>query len=157
MHKYELGNQSEAIVLAAYLKAGFTVSIPFGSGASYDLVVDSGNRFYKIQVKTGWLSKGCVCYKSLRRQSNRLTRRKYVNGEVDFFAVYCPSLEKIYVIPAANHVSEGRLRIENVKNGQEKLIRWASDYSWEQHIEELIRPIGVEPMTSTSGVLRSIH
>lgn len=37
MYKYELGNISESIVLGAYLDAGFTVSIPFGTGASYDL------------------------------------------------------------------------------------------------------------------------
>ncbi len=58
MKKYELGNRSEAIVLSAYLEAEFIVSIPFGTGASYDLLVDSGNRISKIQVKTAWISKG---------------------------------------------------------------------------------------------------
>lgn len=52
MKKYELGNKSEAVVLTAYLDAGFTVSIPFGTGGSYDFIVDSGIRLYKIQVKT---------------------------------------------------------------------------------------------------------
>jgi hypothetical protein len=53
MHKYQLGNKSESIALSAYLDAGFTVSLPFGTGASYDLVVDAGGqRLYKIQVKT---------------------------------------------------------------------------------------------------------
>jgi hypothetical protein len=42
MFKYELGNLSEGVVLSAYLRAGFTVSVPFGTGASYDLVVDAG-------------------------------------------------------------------------------------------------------------------
>jgi hypothetical protein len=62
MYKYERGNTSEVIVLSAYLSEGFTVSIPFGAGASYDLVVDAGFRLYKIQVKTAWISKGCVQY-----------------------------------------------------------------------------------------------
>jgi len=48
MFKYELGNRSEGIVLGAYLCAGFAVSIPFGTGASYDLVVDAGARLFKI-------------------------------------------------------------------------------------------------------------
>lgn len=52
MYKYKLGNESEAVVMSAYLNAGFTVSIPFGSGASYDLVIDSGSRLFRVQVKT---------------------------------------------------------------------------------------------------------
>lgn len=67
MHKFELGNYSESIVLSAYLEAGFTVSIPFGSGASYDLLVDNGNSIFKVQVKTAWISKGVLKYKCLRR------------------------------------------------------------------------------------------
>ncbi|MEO8072505.1 MAG: group I intron-associated PD-(D/E)XK endonuclease [Acidobacteriota bacterium] len=47
MLKYETGNKSEAIVLSAYLSAGFTVSIPFGSGVIYDLLVDNGSKIFK--------------------------------------------------------------------------------------------------------------
>jgi hypothetical protein len=68
MFKYELGNRSEGVVLSAYLSAGFAVSIPFGAGSSYDLVVDAGARLFKIQIKTAWVSNGCVLYKSQRRQ-----------------------------------------------------------------------------------------
>ncbi len=64
MYKYERGNMSEGIVLCAYLNEGFTVSIPFGAGASYDLVVDADSCLLKIQVKTAWISEGCVLYKS---------------------------------------------------------------------------------------------
>ena len=138
MNKYEYGNRSEGVVLSAYLDAGFVVSIPFGTGASYDLVVDSGTGLYKVQVKTAWLSKGCVLYKSERRQSgSSLTRRAYREGEVDFFVAYCPANGKIYAAPAANHGRGGRLRIEPVRNGQSKLIKWASEFTWERHIEVL--------------------
>jgi hypothetical protein len=64
---YDRGNVSESIVMAAYLKAGFMVSIPFGAGAPYDLIVDTGNRLCRVQVKTGWLRKGCILYKGKRR------------------------------------------------------------------------------------------
>src|ERR671921_671860 len=129
MFKYELGNRSEGVVLSAYLNAGFAVSIPFGTGASYDLVVDAGARLFKIQVKTAWVSNGCVRYKSQRRQPGMgLTRRPYKNGEVDFFAAYCPVTQAIYAVPAENHGNEGRLRLNPVKNGQSKLVRWAADY-----------------------------
>ena len=133
-----LGNISESIVLSAYLDAGFIVSIPFGSGASYDLIVDVENCLYKIQVKTAWTKKECIAYKSQRRKPGKgLTRRKYENGEVDYFAVYCPKTKTLYGVPAENHGVEGHLRLTPTKNGQSKNIKWALDYSWERHIEEL--------------------
>ncbi len=48
---YDKGNVSEGIVLSAYLKAGFIVSVPFGTGAPYDLPVDTGSQLCRIQVK----------------------------------------------------------------------------------------------------------
>ena len=137
MQKYELGNKSEAIVLSAYLAAGFTVSIPFGTGASYDLIVDSGNHLYKVQVKTAWISKGIVKYKCLRRQPGKTTHRTYEKGEVDYFAVHCPSNDTLFGIPAANHLGLGWLRLEPTQNGQSKFVKWASAYTWENHIEKL--------------------
>ena len=138
MNKYQYGNSSEGVVLAAYLEAGFTVSIPFGAGASYDLVVDNGQRFFKIQVKTAWLSKGCVHYKSQRRTPGHgLTRRTYKAGEVDFFVAYCPANKRLYAVPATGHGTHGRLRLEPAKNRQVKLVRLADDYGWEYHVEEL--------------------
>ncbi len=155
MQKYELGNQSESVILSAYLKAGFTVSIPFGSGASYDLLVDTNSNIFKIQVKTGWIDNGVLKYKCLRREHKNEKGRIYSEQEVDFFAVHSPQNEMLYGIPIKNHSSLGWLRISPVKNGQIKRVRWASDFSWEKHIEELrkeyarqelnLRPFGSEP------------
>lgn len=155
MKKLELGNHSESVILSAYLKAGFIVSVPFGSGASYDLLVDTSSNIFRIQVKTGWISKGVLKYKSLRRQPQTEKRILYKDSEVDYLAVYCQQNETLYGIPIKNHPTGGWLRIEPVKNGQSKKIRWATDYSWENHIEELkekyarrelnLRPFGSEP------------
>lgn len=162
MHKYQLGNKSESIVLSAYLDAGFTVSIPFGTGASYDLVVDAGgSRLYKIQVKTAWVSQGCVLYKSQRRQPGAgLSRRRYEFGEVDFFVVCCPTSGELYAVPAENHGTQGRLRLNPVKNGQAKLVRWAADYTWDGHVQKLrnqMRLARLELAAPCSGGRCSIH
>lgn len=138
MNKYEHGNRSEGIVLCAYLAEGFTVSVPFGAGASYDLIVDSGSRLIKVQVKTAWISNGCVIYNSERRQPGAgLPRRPYRKGEVDYFVAYCPFNTALYAVQAENHGNEGRLRLEAAKNGQAKFVRWAVDFTWEKHIEML--------------------
>lgn len=137
---YDRGNISESILLSAYLKAGFIVSIPFGSGVPYDLMVDIGKQAFRIQVKTGWYRKGCINFRGTRRvrESMPYKARAYDEGEVDYFAVYYPPNDSIYVVPRAFcGKGFGCLRLDPVLNGQQKLIRWAADYTWEKHIAQL--------------------
>lgn len=139
---YDRGNVSEGIVMSAYLKAGFVVSIPFGIGAPYDLVVDTGSRLYRVQVKPGWLRKGCIVYKGKRRmrEAYPYATRPYTELEVDYFAIYYPQTESIYVVPYRICSGDGCLRLDPVQNGQQKLIRWASDFTWAEHVKELTEP-----------------
>ncbi|HYE16255.1 MAG TPA: group I intron-associated PD-(D/E)XK endonuclease [Pyrinomonadaceae bacterium] len=141
MSTNNVGNISEAAVLGAYMRAGFYVSVPFGNGCAYDLIVDTGERLLKVQVKTGWLCKGCLLFKGRRRirDSKQNGMRKYRKGEVDYFAVYYPPAGAIYVVPLGVMGVDGCLRLEPVLNGQQKFIRWAADYTWERHVEELLR------------------
>lgn len=136
---YDKGNISEGIVMAAYLKAGFTVSIPFGTGAPYDLIVDAGFHLYKVQVKTGWFRKGCIIYNGKRRmrEAYPYATRPYTELEVDYFAIHHPPTESIYVVPFKICGGAGCLRLDPVQNGQQKLIRWARDFTWGKHVEEL--------------------
>jgi hypothetical protein len=137
---YDRGNISESILLQAYLKAGLIVSIPFGSGAPYDLMVDTGKRTYKIQVKTGWYRKGCINFRGRRRvrEAAPYRSRAYTAQELDYFAIYYPPTDSIYVVPhASTSGSDGSLRLSPALNSQQKLIRWAADYTWEKHITEI--------------------
>jgi hypothetical protein len=136
---YDRGNISESIVMTAYLQAGFNVAIPFGAGAPYDLIVDAGTGLYRIQVKTGWLRKGCILYKTKRRvrEAHPYATRRYTESEVDYFAIYYPLTDSLYVVPFKVCSGTGCLRLDSVRNGQQKLIRWASDFTWEKHVEEL--------------------
>jgi len=45
---FKRGNISESVVLTRYLKAGFMVSVPFGVGVPYDMVVDSGTALFRV-------------------------------------------------------------------------------------------------------------
>lgn len=150
---YDKGNMSEAIVMAAYLEAGFTVSVPFGSGAPYDLIVDTGARLCKIQVKTGWLRKGCIIYKGQRRirEAHPYATRPYTEAEVDYFVIYYPAGKSLYAVPSRTRCGDGCLRITPVLNGQAKLVRWAKDYVWEQHLQELKTNSAGSPAISTGA------
>src|SRR5215469_10049891 len=44
-----IGNRSEAMVLAALVHAGYSTLLPFGSGHPYDIALDEGDRFLRVQ------------------------------------------------------------------------------------------------------------
>lgn len=144
------GNSSEAIVLAAYIQAGFLVSLPFGGGAAYDLVVDTGARFVKVQVKTGKLEAGYVIYQAKRHRGSKSNAfSRYTEREVDIFAVWCPDNQQIYAVPAGMSLTnQVRLRIVAAQNFQEKKIKWARDFTWDVHIANLrTEKISIQKLT----------
>ncbi len=113
------GNISEAKVLQAFVRAGYGVLLPFGNGATYDLVVDVEGRLWKVQVKTGLLQKGCVLFPLRRFSGHNRRAKKYQRGEIDLFAVYCPENDKIYLMSAETELNQGRFRVEQTKNNQQ--------------------------------------
>lgn len=151
---FDIGNEAEGIVLGHYIKAGFRVCIPFGSGGSYDLAVDTGTRIVKVQVKTATLEKGCVLCRTRRRNANYdRTMRRYERGEVDYFAIYCPKLNEVYGISFDEARTCASLRTEPTLNKQKKYIRWARDYSWDKHVKELRGISGGEARTPDLQVM----
>jgi hypothetical protein len=66
-----------------------------------------------------------------------------------------PAMNRCMQFPLKDHTSQGRLRIKPPGNSQDKMIRWASEYIWERHIEE-IRPARIELATFRFGAERSI-
>jgi hypothetical protein len=132
---FKRGNVSESVVLSHYLRAGFIVSTPFGVGAPYDLVVDTGALLFRAQVKTGRLRGGVIEFET-RRTRSRTTRSRYAENEADYFVIYCPELERVYAMKARQGIF-GKLRVEPTGNNQQMYIRWADDYSFAKHVEEL--------------------
>lgn len=113
------------------VRRGFKVLTPLGVNQRYDLVVDTGAGFLRIQCKTGRVDKGCVVFntKSVRSSRTGIFSRCYV-GAVDLFAVHCPDTGGIYVVPVDGlPVDEARLRLRPTANNQSRGVRWATDYS----------------------------
>jgi len=123
-----VGNGSEAWCLAKFVSLGWIVLLPFGDNERYDLVIERGNGFETIQVKTGRLSNGCIqfnAYSSVGRVGNG-TFRSYV-GEVDLFAVYHDGC--VYLVPVQEvTTNKPLLRLEATKNNQRQRVRWAKEY-----------------------------
>lgn len=126
------GDVSEAAVLCELVKLGFAVLQPFGDNWPYDLVVEVDGCFWRLQCKTGKLSdKGVIGFSTvstLPRFNGSYDYRSY-EGEADYFAVYCPQNNKVYIVPVDQMPKgKGSLRVDPTKNNQSKGVVWAEDY-----------------------------
>jgi len=125
-----VGDISEAVVIAEFVKAGYYVSIPFGENHRYDLIVERDNVLSRIQVKTGRLRRGVVIFNCCSSHAHRGARsRPYTSVEIDYYAVYCPQTGETYLVPVSDGTKTwGSLRIAPARNGQSRKMRWASQY-----------------------------
>jgi hypothetical protein len=88
------GEQAEAAFLNKATGLGLSVAKPWGDSERYDLIVDSGRRLWRVQVKS-------TRYIGERRFS--ITARgctaAYTEDEIDFLAAYIVPLDLWYVVP----------------------------------------------------------
>jgi hypothetical protein len=129
-----IGAISEAKVHMALVMAGKAVWLSYVNVRPYDLVMDDGDRFYRVQCKTGRLIGGAIYFRSHRlraakRETGWKRRMTDYRGEVDLFGVYCPETDSVYLVPIDEATSRNcALRVTPAKNNQNKKIRWAADY-----------------------------
>jgi hypothetical protein len=103
--------------------------VPFGENQRYDLVLDLGSSFLRVQCKTGRLRNGCIEFnaRSVRVNTRRTFTRDY-KGEIELFMVRCPETGGIDAIPIDDARTHGTLRVDPTANRQSKRVRWARDY-----------------------------
>ena len=57
--KKQLGERSQAHIIARLLEVGYTVLSPYGDSSRYDLVIeDAEGQFRRVQCKTAWIGVG---------------------------------------------------------------------------------------------------
>jgi hypothetical protein len=132
MNTKQIGDVSQAVIVAELIKLGKTVLTPYGDKNRYDLVVDNDGTFIRIQCKTGRLGKdkSFVRFDSCSSTMHRTNGKKQnYRGQIELFAVYCRELNQVYFVPIDDATSyETRLRLTPPINKQQKGVRWANDY-----------------------------
>jgi hypothetical protein len=125
-----VGDITQLQVMAALLKQGKQVLMPFGDNSRYDLVVDQNGSFTRVQCKTGRIDRGAVVFSVASSQYHRGGKRENYRGQVDAFGVFCPENDKVYIIPIDDLplVREAKLRLTPPRNSQVNGIRWAAKY-----------------------------
>jgi hypothetical protein len=106
-HPVDVGQRTEAIVLAELVKRGHTVLVPFGTNHRYDFVLDTPDGFLRVQCKTGRLRRGVIRFSTVSVRSN--TKQAFVrsyHGEADVFLVYCPETDRVYALDIEEQLPE---------------------------------------------------
>jgi PD-(D/E)XK endonuclease len=150
-HPKAKGDRSTLAIMLALHEAGYGLLVPFGENTRYDLVIDDGVRLARVQCKTGRLRNGSVLFNSCSSYAHhpnpRVVKRDY-QGQIDYFAVFCPETRQSYLVPIADVTTRysAVLRIDPPRNNQRIGVRFAADYE--------IGPATEEPGAS-AGACRS--
>jgi hypothetical protein len=132
-HPKDIGDRSTLAIIVALRARGYGVLVPFGENTRYDLVTDDGVNLARVQCKTGRLRDGVIVFATAstygHHRNARVIRRTY-GGEIDFFAVFCPETDGVYLVPIKEvpTVSSARLRVEPARNWQARRVRHAAEY-----------------------------
>ncbi len=129
----EKGNIAEAKLATAAIELGIGVCLPMGDGCRYDLIFDFGTELMRVQCK--WAPrKGDVIparFRTCRYAPGRgYVRTVYTADEVDALGLYCPQLDRCYLLPIADFPTQvfAHLRLAPARNNQREGVRMAAQY-----------------------------
>jgi hypothetical protein len=124
-----VGDIAESAVIAALIRNGYEVSIPFGENHRYDLIADREGVLSRMQIKSGRLRNGVVWFSACSSHAHRGGPPRSYRGEIGYFGIYCAETSGVYLISCAEApAAMGSLRVSPTKQGQSKKVRWAHKY-----------------------------
>jgi PD-(D/E)XK endonuclease len=94
----ERGEWVEVRFMAKAMELGFKVSKPWGDTSAYDVGVEHGSNFLRVQVKstTRRTGTGYLC----QFKPNYNKKQDYTLEQIDVFAAYVIPVDAWYLIPA---------------------------------------------------------
>ncbi len=123
------GNVGELAIASDLVNQQFDVFFPYGDVSHIDIIAIKGDRIVKLQAKTVKTSKkGCV---SLSHFTNRRSGPRYSTQNIDYMALYVIDRKVVAYVPMSEiegHTTSFSLRFDPPKNGQQKGIKYFSDY-----------------------------
>ncbi|ELY56626.1 group I intron-associated PD-(D/E)XK endonuclease [Natronolimnohabitans innermongolicus] len=137
------GHATEELLRAAFALRDIPVLVPTSGNEPYDLVVDVGGRFHRIQCKTAYRkTAGTVAFETVgtRRRGDGYDRAGS-DGRVEYFAVYDPLNDNQYLVPVADAANgKMEIRFRKPENDRRAGINSADDYLLEERLDDLRQP-----------------
>src|SRR5579859_3218730 len=105
------GELAEVAFIYRASALGFVVSKPFGDSAPFDVVVGSGPRLFRVQVKSAAGSRNGVY--EINAGRGRFVKSAYTANEIDVLAAWLVPEDVWYLIPVAAFSPRKTIRLGN--------------------------------------------
>lgn len=131
------GITTQLKVAQKFIELGYIVSVPYGNNNRYDLIVDTDNSIYRIQVKHAHKNQN-DSYTVYTANSVATTTKKeikyYNSKDIDFIVTIIN--EQLVVIPVKEieNMKSKVFRVELPKTGQTAYCNLISNYTVERYI-----------------------
>ncbi|ELZ36827.1 group I intron-associated PD-(D/E)XK endonuclease [Halorubrum tebenquichense] len=138
---HERGQAAEATVKSELVSRGIPVSTPAYDNEPYDLVIEPGEEFRRLQIKTAFeaTTDGAVRFRtrSTRTKSSGYEREGH-DGRVDLFAVYAPACDEEYLVGIEEtEKAQMSIRYEPAANGNRANVNWHAEYRLDTVLDRL--------------------
>ena len=137
MNSKQIGNITELETMLAFMKLGYNVLTPYGDCERYDFVVDTKDKFVRVQSKTSSTDDDGASFqfhcRSSHRREGKAINERYTRDEIDYFVTTFNG--KCYLIAVEECGADKILRILPAKNGQVRGVTWAKDYELEEVVK----------------------
>lgn len=124
-----------------FIELGFSVSFPYGNADRYDMLVDTGNRIFRVQVKTANLNEnGSYTVSTVTSVATTSTRYKkhYDETQIDLLVTIINN-QLVFMLPSFVQKSTSRVfRVELPKYGSKSNCNLIEDFSFEKIMKPLI-------------------
>ena len=119
-----------------FIEQGYIVSVPYGNNSRYDLLVDTGKHFYRIQCKTASLNENGSYTINTANSVSTTTQRKikhYTADEIDFIASIVDNQLVLIPVELIAGAKSKIFRTELPKYGTKSTCNLISDYTMEKY------------------------
>jgi hypothetical protein len=89
---------------------GFGVAKPWGESERYDFALDTGKRFWRVQVKSTYQARSHVYIVNTTGSGNG-TKKTYTAEQIDILVAYIVAEDAWYVVPVAALATRRQLRL----------------------------------------------
>jgi hypothetical protein len=117
----QIGKAGEYIVCADLILKGF-VSFPSEQGLCYDVLLDTGKKISRIQVKTTQCPREIpqrniktLAYMFNLKRHGKLNRATYSENSIDYFALVCLDTMQVGYIKAIDGLRSMNFRVDTIR------------------------------------------
>lgn len=126
------GITTELIVAQKLIEQGYIVSIPYGNNSRYDMIVDTDNDCYRVQVKHASLNNNgsyTVNTSNTAITTHGNSRKYYTKADIDYIITIIQDQLVVIPVEMIEHSQSKIFRVELPTKGTKSNCNLIQDYT----------------------------